>query len=140
MRITIKAPGGKPFELADHGYTSPDNLRINGETMADTAEYLRAAAVEVFDRGNRRTSISFSVTRTHASLEAAELFILKHETTLPRRGLIEFEAHQGRGRAWLYDAVLTQASCSHKGVTSVHDYAILGGAVSSVNPNTLPQS
>lgn len=140
MRITIKPPGGKPFELAGHGPTAPANLRINGQTVAEAAEYLRAATVEVFDRGHRRTTITFSVTRIHASLETAELYLLKHETTLPRRGLVEFEVWQGRGRAWWYDAVLIQSACSHQGVTSFHEYTLVGGAVSGLPPNTLPRS
>jgi hypothetical protein len=136
MRITIKPAGGSPFELAGHGVTSPIGLRINGAIVADVAEYLRASSVEVFDRGNLRTVISFSVTREHASVEAAQSYLVQHAVTVPRSGLVEIEYEQGRGRAWLYGAVMPQANSSHSGCSTTVEYEIIGGAMSAVSPYT----
>lgn len=137
MKITIEPATGRPFELAGHGHTSPADLRINGELVAETAEYLRATVVDVFNRGNRRTSVTFSVTREHASVEAAQLYLLRHEVNVPRSGLVTFEAEQARGSLWMYDAVLNTVSSSHVGATTLHSYSILGGEISNINPNQL---
>src|SRR5882757_3192902 len=83
MKITIlsSAPGSQPFTLAD----SPDpvpmvNFRMNGSRNVQEAQFFRATARSFYDRGNRKTEVTFDVTRVFADQVTAESFILMHET------------------------------------------------------------
>jgi hypothetical protein len=113
------------------------NLHINGSRNVQDAQFFRASARQFFDRGNRRTDVSFDTTRTFTSQLDAEKFLLEHETQFPGQGLVTFLAGvQGRGTAsrYLRNATVESVSSSIKGCTTSHSYRITGG-VMSTTPN-----
>lgn len=125
MRVTIGT-----FVLADHDKTSVSNFRINGSRLVQVAELVRAETVQVFGRGNRKTTVTFDVSREHADVRTSETFILGHATNVPESGLITFEAISASGaltRRYLNAAVCSVVDCSYAGVTTVHTYQIIGG-------------
>lgn len=60
-------------------------LTFNGQQINDEFQLLRALAASFVPRGNRSTSLSFSVARTFDTQRAAERFLLEHFTLLPQQ-------------------------------------------------------
>src|SRR5581483_10161533 len=84
MKITFGT-----FVLAD----SPDpvpmtNLKINGDRVIQEEALVGAVAKVFFDRGNRKTTVTFDTTRLFNSQLDAETFLLMHETQFPGQGLV----------------------------------------------------
>jgi hypothetical protein len=126
------------FVLAD----SPDpvpmtNLRINGSRNIQEAQFFRAIARMFYDRGNRKTEVSFDTTRLFADQLSAESFLLMHETQFPGRGLVTLIAGQpGKQTAsrYLVNAVVESVQSGLSGCTTKHSYRITGG-VMQTSPN-----
>lgn len=128
MKITLGT-----FVLAD----SPDpipmtNLRINGARAVQEAKFFRAVAEAFYDRGNRKTEISFDVTRKFDDQLSAESFMIYHETQLPGSGLLTLVT-QNPGNAtqsgYGLNAVLQSVSSSQTGCTTKHSYRISFGVM-----------
>ena len=140
MKITIlsSAPGSQPFTLAD----SPDpvpmvNFRMNGSRNIQEAQFFRATTRQFYDRGNRKTEITFDTSRVFNSQVDAESFILMHETQFPGQGLVTFLAGvSGKQTAsrYLKNAVGESVASSLSGCTTRHSYRITGG-IMSTSPN-----
>ena len=92
------------FPLAAGGDEAPENLRINGRRQVQTAGFLRAAGAGVFARGDRVNTISFAVTREHASYGAAEGFLFSHAATLPAGGALAVICEDAGGAQVRYTA------------------------------------
>ncbi|ODU24767.1 MAG: hypothetical protein ABS95_01485 [Verrucomicrobia bacterium SCN 57-15] len=106
-------------------------VNINGSFVTEIAEYLRGSEIEVFDRGNDRTEISFSTTRLHASVSAAEKFCMEHRDTVPRRCLVTLisDYDEARVERYLINACVAEANSKTAGATSFHSYRIIGGKI-----------
>ena len=123
--------------LAEGGRESVSDFRINNEDILDVEAFLRATEISVFNRGNRKTTVKFSVKRTHDSVEAAETFILEHSTDMPGHGLVTFVAVSATGSEtsrYLQDASVEVAEASYTGSTTYHTYTIIGGRMLTVRP------
>src|SRR6185312_3821840 len=84
---------GASFVLADSPSPVPMvNFRIDGSRNVQEAQFFRANAREFYDRGNRKTEVTFETTRVFGSQLEAESFILMHETQFPGQGLVTFVA------------------------------------------------
>ena len=138
MKIILTPTTGQPFTLAD----SPDpiplaNLRLSGSRAIQDAQFFRATNCVFYDRGNRRTEVTFDTTRLFASPVDAESFLLMHETQFPGRGLVTFIAGQKTGQTasrYLANAVVESVQSSLSGCTTRHRYRIVGG-IMSASPN-----
>ena len=126
------------FVLAD----SPDpipmsNLKINGDRVIQEEALVGAVAKVFFDRGNRKTTVTFETTRLFASQLAAETFLLTHETQFPGQGLVTFFSGvlgQQTYTSYLVNAVVNSVGSSLTGCTTRHSYHISGGAM-TLNPS-----
>lgn len=144
MKITLTwTPNGgtqpTSFVLADSPSPVPmTNFRINGSRAVQEAQFFRANARTFYDRGNRRTEITFETTRQFADQVSAESFILLHETQFPGQFLATFMAGRSGGGStasrYLKNAVVEAVSSSLVGCTTKHSYRITGG-VMSTTPN-----
>jgi hypothetical protein len=116
--------------------TSPSGLTISGSDIQQQVALLRDTAQHVIGRGNRSTSITFTVTRQHADLLASERFMLEHERDCPRNGLITLTVRGAGGfeiSLYMADASLVPQS-TYLGITTQHQYQIQGGELVSVRP------
>ena len=93
----------------------------------------RATGKTFYDRGNRKTEITFETTRLQASQQAAEQFVLDHETMFPGQFLVTFNSGAGSTatRRFLKNAVVESVSSKTKGCTTYHSYRIAGGVMST---------
>jgi hypothetical protein len=110
-----------------------DGIFINGVFVTDEAEFLRGTQIEVFDRGNDRTLITFSTTRSHESVAASEKFVLEHRELVPRRCLISLisDYDEERVERFIKDACIPEVSSRARGATSFHSYRIIGGRITT---------
>lgn len=140
VMLTWTTPGtlGGSFVLADSPSPVPMvNFRINGSRNVQEAQFFRASAREFYDRGNRKTEVSFETSRVFTSQLEAESFILMHETQFPGQGLVTFTAGAaGRATAsrYLQNAVVEAVASSLNGCATRHSYRITGG-IMTTTPN-----
>jgi len=131
------------FQLCDGtpaGGVGTTNLRFRVNRKIQVQEIFRADQVITFDRGNRQTIATFEITRTFATQEEADVFVLEHEETLPSSGLVSFTAFMPNGQK-----VVRYLACgkveSHElveqiGVTTRHQYTITGGIIQQAIPSS----
>jgi hypothetical protein len=107
-------------------------LRMSSTRQAQVAERIRAAAADVFNRGNLIHAISFDVSRTHVTPQAAELFLLDHPEQIPASGVLTLLTigPTGAQQTRTYQAVLTGIQSSHNGISSRHSYTLTGKRLS----------
>jgi hypothetical protein len=114
-------------------------LRFRVLRKIQTALIFRAEEVETFDRGNRETEVTFEVSRTFLNQEAADVFILQHETTLPSVGIVTFTAFLPNGqkvaRYLAGGKVRSHELVEQIGVTTRHQYSIVGGTIQATIPS-----
>ena len=130
MKITFGT-----FVLAD----SPDpvpmtNLKINGDRIIQEEALVGAVARVFFDRGNRKTTVTFDTTRLFNSQLDAETFLLMHETQFPGQGLVTFFSGaigQKNYTAYLANAVVNSVASALSGCTTRHSYRISGGVMTT---------
>ena len=97
-----------------------------------TATFLRAADAGVFARGDRVNTISFAVTREHASYGAAEAFLFSHAATLPAGGVLTAICEDASGAQVSYAAqasAVTADEGTQRGTTTTHVYTLVCGAI-----------
>ncbi|HSI83908.1 MAG: hypothetical protein ACAI35_04370 [Candidatus Methylacidiphilales bacterium] len=130
------------FTLADgvnmQLLTGPSGLQINGVDMSQQVPTLRASSMRFLNRGNRLTTVSFTVMRKHADLLAAERWMLEHERDLPRDGVITLTAkHPTNGyeiSLFMAEAMVMPQS-TYLGISTRHSYTITGGELVSTKPS-----
>jgi hypothetical protein len=129
------------FQLCDgtrSGGVGVTRLRFRVERKIQVAELFRGEEVETFDRGNRETTVNFEVSRTFATQEAADVYVLEHEETVPSSGIVTFTAFQPNGQKvvrYLADGkVRNHELVEQIGVTTRHEYVIVGGEIQQALP------
>lgn len=132
MQISIAG-----FDLAKGGREGPQGLRINGQRVVQSVEFLRGDATQQIARGNRTTSISFTVTRGHNTIQDAERFCLEHELDVPDSGLITLVAGTGGTVVSRYlTGCVSAIECVHEGTMTVTSYQLVGGKMLKQKPTT----
>lgn len=140
MKVIIKNSSSGSETILCHGdrrqagYScGPHNLSVNDAVVSDPAEFLRATAAKVFLRNNRRTVITFQVTRLFSTIREAQSWILQHLSACVRDDTLYLDAESSTGsalRLTLSDSVLDQISQTMRGTTLFITYRITGGAIS----------
>jgi len=120
------------------GGVGVSRLRLHIDRQIQVQDLFRAPTVTTFDRGNRRVTVTFDVSRTFPSQDAADIFILTHEDTLPASGIVTFTAFKTNGQTmirWLAGGkVQSHELVQQIGVTTCHQYVIVGGAIVLTKP------
>lgn len=81
--------------LASGGREAAAELSVNGQQAVDEPAFFRALAATFYARGRASTAISFVVSREHASVRDAEVFLLMHWAELPKEGTVLFVCGTG---------------------------------------------
>lgn len=128
--------------LADSPANIPlKSMVINGTRSVQKDKGIRAATATNRDRGNRETEVSFETSRGFADQNAAETFLLMHETLLPdvlADVTITFAAGvPGKtSTRYMVGAVLTNSGSRMAGATTFHNYKIVGPEMLTSLPAT----
>jgi hypothetical protein len=130
------------FNLCDgtrEGGVGTTRLRFRVRRKIQVQELFRADQVSTFDRGNRETTATFEITRTFPTQEEADVYVLEHEDTIPSSGLVAFTAFQPNGqkvvRFLAGGKVQNHELIEQIGVTTRHQYTIVGGEVQKTMPS-----
>ena len=120
------------------GGVGTTRLRFRVRRKIQVQEGFRAEQVVTFDRGNRETTAIFEVTRTFGSQEEADVFVLEHEDAIPASGLVSFTAFKPNGqkvvRYLAGGKVERHELVEQIGVTTRHQYNIVGGTIQQAAP------
>ncbi len=129
MKIVFNA--ATPVTLADSPANVPmTNLRLNGEAVTQEVPLFRAPAVAILDRGNRRTEITFAVTRGFGTPQLAEDFLLQHDVALQGNADILITEADGTTLRYLRNATAKSQS-SQLGCTIKTSYRLTGGLITT---------
>jgi hypothetical protein len=129
------------FQLCDgtrEGGVGTTRLRFRVDRKIQAQEIFRADQIVTFDRGNRKTTATFEVTRTFATQDDADVYVLEHEETIPSTGVVTFTAFQPNGqkvvRYLAGGKIDTHELLEQIGVTTRHQYTIVGGTIQQSAP------
>ncbi len=89
-------------ELAGWYENPAKAVTVNGVTVVDVVDIVRAERKKVFPRGNDLVTVGFAVARTFDSIKDAEVFALTHFSLMTKYGLCEIQC----GGPDDYDTVL----------------------------------
>jgi len=121
------------------GGVGTTRLRFRVSRKLQIQEIFRADQVITFDRGNRQTTATFEITRTFATQDEADVFVLEHEETVPSSGLVSFTAFMPNGQKvvrYLAGGKIEQHELTEQiGVTTRHQYTIVGGTIQQTKPS-----
>jgi hypothetical protein len=134
VTITSTETDSDPYELAGEDDTSVGSFRINGSRVLQISEFLRANHVRIRDRKNLRLTISFSVTRKHATVDECEAYVLTHAENVPGSGLVKFTTRSGSLSRFLDASAIQTVDSSYDGLTSRHSYQMIGGEMLTEKP------
>lgn len=118
--------------IASGGRDEPGDLRVTSRPIVQIAQGLRWDAIKTFDRRNTQTEITFTITKTHATTMAAEKFALEYRSQIPRRGNVTMTMAVGQSLGsvrQLLDASIDMQTTAIIGVTTFHQFTIIGGEV-----------
>jgi hypothetical protein len=113
-----------------------DTLQIGGDYAEQIEEFLRGDYVDVQERGQERTELSFQVCRLHDSIYAAQVFILDHRNALPRQGQLYVEVVSELGnKEFVMDNALIRKPKLVRwlGCTTFFQYSMIGGRLAAAN-------
>jgi hypothetical protein len=117
--------------LAGRGVFGARDFVVDGERLVDEVHFWRAARTTFYARGNRSATVSFSVTRLHASDRAAAVARATHLDSLQDQADLELWCGVGDDvqLVVLRDAVFVQGDVRLKGNTTEHTYTFRGAVI-----------
>jgi hypothetical protein len=121
------------IQLTDWSAYPAQNVSVNGQTVFEAVDIVRAAAKRFYYRQNDSVSLSFSAHRKFATHHEAQVFVLTHFSTLPKFGLCTIvcgvAGEDGAQIVTMENAVLTAMPQGiFGGVGVVVSYTIQAGA------------
>lgn len=112
-----------------------DGLRLRVTRSWQVEEFFEASEIESIDNGNAQTTVTFEVTRQHASEDVAEAYILTHAKACQDQGsqTITFMRSDGTTTIKTLDKgrVISADLQWHKGVATRWSYTLGGGALNA---------
>lgn len=134
MQIAVQSDGGALVVLATGGHDGPGNLKRKPTQTIERREFIDAAAAEQVPRALLAYSLSFQVTRNHASFAAAETHVLQHEQQFHGETFAVFIYHDHDAIPGTDDPDLTDTGCTVTvtaikmiGEATITTYQIKGG-------------
>lgn len=101
-------------------------LRYGVDRVIEVVVPLELVDPETFDRGGRKTTINFTVQRTHSSAGSAEEFIAGLDQDLPSSGTVLLTFTSGVTMAIPNGKIMNHSSAQLGSLTTTN-YTIVGG-------------
>ena len=133
MKAKIISEGTTTW-LANGGRESIDGLAIDGQRIVQVGTFIRAEEITPFARKNKKTTITFSVSREHNSIEDCGNFILTHAAELPFQGTLHMISIAAGGAEYekiLPNATIISDRSRQMGQSSFHSYTFIGGQLTA---------
>ncbi len=77
------------IQLTDWADYPAQQVSVNGQTVFEAVDIVRAAAARFFPRGNDKATLSFTVRREFATNRECQVYLLTHFATLPKSGPVQ---------------------------------------------------
>jgi hypothetical protein len=128
------------IQLTDWSDYPAFDVSVNGQSVVEAIDIVRAAAKRFFSRGNKAITLEFSVRREFATHHEAQKYLLTHFTTLPDFGLCQVTCGVPGEEADFEDVFLENAVLSatpqgtFSGVEVIVRYSIQAGTVTTDAP------
>lgn len=118
------------YVLCAGGEESPEDLLREAADTIQVVPRLRAAWAKVFNRGNRVHTLRFSITRSHASIKAAEEYLVTHPDAVPTTGDITITTEGAAPTTkTLKDGTCHAYAARQIGCSTTFTYTITGGEI-----------
>jgi hypothetical protein len=133
----VKITGESQVAVLNNSDLALADLQVNGERMLDVQGLVRAEFVTVFDRRNRKKTITFNTQQEHEGIAKAMMHAFDHDQTVPAIGLVEFHVSDGQFefKRWMKNAGIDAVEIPrHLGVRTWQRYRIIGGEVLKQQP------
>jgi hypothetical protein len=113
---------------------------VEEQRLLEVAEYVRADYIEVLDRKNRRSALSFEVIRLFESFDQAGAFLIDHLLDVPAKCHVALTFYGADGafktRYLLNAGVQRVGNGIVVGVSTIHAYQIIGGQFTITPPTS----
>jgi hypothetical protein len=134
MKITF---GG--IQLTDWSDYPAQNVAVNGETVFEAVDIVRAAAKRFYPRGNDQVTLAFTVRREFATHHEAQVYFLTAYSTLPKFATCSIICgvpgeEDDEQEVFIYNAVLATSQAIFNGVEVITSFAVQGGAAVTESP------
>lgn len=119
---------------------SPTRLSLATAREAQVVRVVRAVTAAIFDRGNARTVVTFTVVRRHENVERALRFAAVHPLALANEvGSLTLVSEDGTAAAEtsLGDATLRSLHCQPAGIITSTDYEFVGSQLTCRTTGTV---
>jgi hypothetical protein len=130
MKITIKADGGQPVTLCDHGREGPASLTVVPLRRVDALEFVQGVYAKPKNRGNTLNQITFTASKEHATCTAAQLYLFFLNENIPHIGEIDIELEDKATHLIIRDATVELAPLPPIGVMSTVNFTLKFGKIS----------
>jgi len=92
MKIIALGTGSTaPFTLSDHGREGPNSWVPVPLRKVEVLPFVQSIFSKPRNRGNTLLQVSFSVSKEHASITAAQLYLLEINSLVPTEGAIRID-------------------------------------------------
>ncbi len=109
------------------GGMSAGDMRLRFTRAIEVVQPLGEGTPATYDRGTRTIDLSFTVARVHVSIKESEVFIAKHDATVPDSGVVAITTTAGEV-AFIENGILIDFQLqSQIGSTTFYHYHITGG-------------
>ncbi len=119
------------LQLTDLADYPAQQVSVNGQTVFEAVDIVRAAAARFFPRGNDKATLSFTVRREFATNRECQVYLLTAFATLPKFGQVQVTCGTPDETAqdvFMDNALLSaQPQGSFNGVEAIVQYTIQGG-------------
>ncbi len=126
------------LQLTDWADYPAQSVSVNGATVTEAVDIVRAAAKRFFARGNDSVTIQFTVRREFDTHAECQTFLLTHFSALPKFGLCAITCGapgETPASVFLANAVLSASPTgSFNGVEAIVAYTIQGGIATTDAP------
>ncbi|MFH0878552.1 MAG: hypothetical protein V2A34_02455 [Lentisphaerota bacterium] len=137
MKIILKEPDMTEHILAngpERGiglHIGPSNTSHNSRVLAQINQRLRAGFVDVKNRGNLSTRLSFKIAVEFSNLQDAGTYAIMYPIELPREGNLRLILPLGTTNKvyQMANCVVEEVDPQQMGVTIFINYTIIGGSI-----------
>jgi hypothetical protein len=125
------------IQLTDWSDYPAQDVSVNGQSVIEAIDIVRAATKRFFSRGNKAVTLEFSVRREFDTNHEAQKYLLTHFSALPDFGLCQVTCGVPGEEAdeedvFLYNAVLSASpQGTFSGVEVIVRYTIQAGQVTT---------
>jgi hypothetical protein len=127
VQITFTPSGGSAVTLAGTGREAAQDFALSFSDQVQGAALARAAAVTLYNRGNRGTTLGWSTARSHADQPTAEAFMFSHAAAITSGLTGSLVCTPDGGSAKTFNGAVVRISASrHIGLTTFHTYEAQG--------------